>query len=185
MELKNITLGEYLAMDDQTEYDFYMKYSTALNTCRDHLHIGDMMQQPFGVIKDLQFDLVQGMNWTQVQEYMMKLSGRKCADISAMPLDKFCQTWKYVQDEIGKISEVESIALAYIATDEERRAGIEKLSDLGAYLQFRSVAQSLHMTIDQVRDMKYEDAFLELVAQKMLSDYDRELYRIRAEAAKR
>jgi hypothetical protein len=182
MNLKNITLQEYLELEDQEEYNFFMRYSRALNNNPpDIFSVGDLTDRSFGLVKDLQFDLVTGMDWNHIIEYVMKLTGKKYASVAAYHIDKFCQGWKYITGEVERISEIEQQVLAYIATDDERRAGIEKLGVLGVYMQFRSIAITLGCSIDQVREMRYDEAFLELTTQKMLSEYEQELMKIRRE----
>lgn len=187
MELENITFGQYLALPDpdREQYDFFMMYSTVLNNPTDTMAIGDMTERSFGLVKDMQYDLSQGMTWTAVTEYIIKLTSKSYADIAGMPLDQFCQGWKYIQGEIERITEIEAITLAYTPTDDEVRAGIDRLAPLGMYLQFRSIAKSLGYSIDQVKAMRYDEAFLELTTQKLLSEYETEIARIHRENAAR
>ena len=178
MELLIITLKEYIELEDKSEYDFFMKYSIVLNTPVDHFGLKDMSEtQTFGMIKDLQYDLSEGLNWYQIIDYLGKLTNQK--NIQNITIDKICQQWKYITSEINRISEIEDIALAYYPTDEEKQAGIDKLSSLGIYLQIRNIAISLNMTIDQVKNIPYTEGFLELVTQKKLSDYENSLIKIR------
>jgi len=180
MTLKNITLSEYLALDNQEEYNFFMRYSRALNNNPpDVFSVKDLTEKSFGLVKDLQFDLAAGMDWNHIIEYIMKLTGKTYSQITIMRIDKFCQGWKYITNEVERISEIESQVLAYIATDEERQAGIEKLGVLGVYMQFRSIAITLGYSIEQVKAMRYDEAFLELTTQKMLSEYEQELMKVR------
>ena len=178
MNLPIIILKEYIELEDKSEYDFFMKYSIVLNTPVDHFRLKNMSEtQTFGMIKDLQYDLSEGMNWYQIIDYLGKLTGQK--NIQNMTIDKICQQWKYIISEINRISEIESIALAYYPTNEEKQAGIDKLSALGSYLQFRNIAKEINLTIDQVKNIPYAEGFLELVTQKKLSDYDSSLIKIR------
>lgn len=180
MELKIITIKDYLELDfeKQSEYNFFMKYSIVLNTPVDHFKLKDMSEkQTFGMIKDLQQDMSTGINFYQVIEYLEKLTGKK---LLSEKLDKICQQWKYVISEIDRIIEIENIALAYKATDEEKKAGIDILSKLGVYLQFRNIAQAINLTINEVKNMPYLEAFTELVTQKRLNDYEIELTKIRS-----
>ena len=178
MNLKNITIAEYLAMDNQEEYNFFMRYSNVLNRQEDTFHIGDMTEQKFGIVKDLQYDLSAGMTWNHIIEYVMKLTSKSYDTITAMTLTRFCPGWKYIRDEIDRISDIEMQALSYYPTDEEVRAGIGSLDVLGVYLQIRKIALTLHYSIEQVKEMRYDEAFLELVTEKKLSEYESELTKI-------
>ena len=178
MEIKNISFGEYLALDSQEEYNFFMRYSNALNKPTDLFGIGDMTEKSFGIVKDLQFDISQGMTWNQIIEYIMKFTGKTYGEITALPLTKFCPGWKYIQDEIERITEIEMAVLSYTPTPEEKEAGIDNLDILGVYLQIRKIALTLHYSIEQVKAMRYDEAFLELVTQKKLSEYESELNKV-------
>lgn len=187
MQLQNITLQEYLNLEDdqRAEYDFFMRYSTVLTRPVDQYHIGDLTEQKFGLVKDLQFDIGIGMQYNAIVAYIMQLTGKTYEQITANTLERFCQGWRYITSEVDRITEIEHITLAYTPTDQEVRAGIDKLGVLGVYMQFRSIAQSLGVTIEQVKQMRYDEAFLELTTQKMLSEYEVELGRIRMQEASR
>jgi hypothetical protein len=180
MTIELITLNEYLSLDSekQSEYNFFMKYSIQLNTPVDHFRLGDLTEtQSFGMIKDLQHDISRGINIYKIAEYLQTLTKQK---IINEYLDKICQQWKYIVVEIQRIINIENIALAYYATNEEKTAGIDKLNGLGIYLQFRNIAREINLTIDQVKAMPYLEAFTELVTQKKIHDYEKELIRIRS-----
>lgn len=178
MDLKNISFGEYLALDNQEEYSFFMRYSNVLNRAQDTFMIGDMTEKSFGIVKDLQFDMSQGMTWNQIIEYIMKFTGKDYGQIVALPLTKFCPGWKYIQGEIERITDIEMAALSYTPTNEEKEAGIDNLDILGVYLQIRKIALTLRYSIEQVKAMRYDEAFLELVTQKKLSEYESELSKV-------
>ncbi|MCK9281336.1 MAG: hypothetical protein M0P71_11990 [Melioribacteraceae bacterium] len=179
MVLPNITVKEFLELHDPElihQYEFFFKYSIVMNEAVDHFHIGDMTAKSFGLIKDLQFDISSGeTGWIKLIEYVEKLINKKCIDLD---LTTFVQTWKYILSEIERITEIESIVLKYEATDEEIQAGIDKLGILGIYMQIRSLTKGDITKNDEVRSMRYDEAFTELVAQKMLSDYEKELIKI-------
>lgn len=178
MELKNITIDEYLQLEDPTQYDFFMRYSNKLNFGSDTMGVHDLMEHKFGLIKDLQYDIANGMTWNQKIEYVMKLTGKDYKTITSYKLTRFCPGWKYVLDQIDLITSIEMETLSYTPTNEEKQAGIDELDVLGVYLQIRKIAITLHYTIDQVKNMQYDEAFLELVTQKKLSDYEAELSRV-------
>lgn len=179
MEFENISINDFLNLDGtrREEYNFYLRYSVVTNKPVDHFKVGDMTERTFGLIKDLQYDMSHGMTWVKVVEYMKIMTTKD----ASLDLATFMQQWTYIKKEIERITEIEDMLLAYTPDDDEVRAGIENLSELGSYLQFRQIAQSLNLTIDQVKEMRYDEGFLELVTQKRLSDYERELVRIKRE----
>lgn len=167
MQLNNITLSEYmnLDVDAQVEYDFFIKYCTPV----DKFNIGDMTAQSFGVVKDLQFDLSDGIGWSQIAEYIMKLTKKEAKNIPILDLSRF---WKYIQSEIERITEIESLTLAYTATDKEIAAGIDELNVLGIYMQIRQLTGGDVTKNEQVRNTRYDECFTELVACKLLYEYE-------------
>lgn len=181
MSLKNISYRKYAVLEDKSEYDFYIKYSIVCNTSKDIFKLGDMTQRSFGLIKDIQYDLGQGeLTWLRYLEYIQTMTGKSIKRLALLGIVELCQSHKYFISEIQRIIEIESIALEYAPDNKEVRAGINKLDDLAIYLQIRSIAQELNMTIKQVKDMKYEEAFVELVAQSRLADYSKKYMKINA-----
>jgi len=178
--IDNITYRQYLQLDNdkQAEYNFYIRYAIRFNQSIDVFKIGDLTEQKFGLVKDLQFDVEQGLSFSSTVEYIAKIKNKKQSIIANCYLDKLCQQRKYLISEIERISEIESIALSYTPTADEINAGIEQLNSLGSYLQFRSIAQALNITINDVKAMRYDEAFLELVAQKKINDYQDRLQKI-------
>ena len=180
MPIEDISFREFIALDTEQrqEYEFYIRYSLTLDSPEDHLKIGDMTEQPFGLIKDLQFDFSQGLTWEQFLGYVARITGEDIKQVAGRSLFQLCQVKKYIMNEIDRISEIEFQTLNYIPTDRELQAGIDELSTLGAYLQFRSIARALNLTIDQVKSMRYDEAFLELVTQKRISDFESRLRKL-------
>jgi hypothetical protein len=140
-----------------------------------------MTEKPFGLIKDLQFDFSSGITWEQLITYIARITGKGQKEVVDFSLFDVCQAKRYIMEEIERISELEHNTLSYMPTDKEIRAGIEKLDPLGSYMQFRSIARALNMTIEQVKTMRYDEAFLELYAQKLLNEYEANYQKIISE----
>ena len=181
MIIENITFRQYLELENRADYDFFIKYSIKCNTAQDIFNIGDFTKLTFEIVKDLQYDLANDFTWMQLFEYIYRIKEIPIKKLGKYELISLCQARKYMIDEIKRITEIENIALAYIPDDKEIRAGIEKLASINTYLQFRTIAQSLNLTIQQVKNLKYEEAFLELVTQNMLADYEKKLIEIKSE----
>lgn len=175
IELKDITFKEYFDLEYRTEYDYAIRYAYSFLKPIDHFNLGDFMQLHFGIVKDIQYDYFQGLSWEQFYDYMKQIKDK---DISKEKLIIVCQAKSYLVSEIIRLSEIESIALAHEPSDDEERAGMDRFKDLGVYLQIRSLTGGDVTKNELVRSMKYEDCFVELVTQKALKDYDRELTKI-------
>ena len=80
---------------------------------------------------------------------------------------------------IEHINEIESMTLTHEIDQDEIRAGIEKLAPLSIYIQIRQIAITFSKSINEVRKWKYSECFTELVTQKRLSDYEKELFEIK------
>lgn len=182
IEINNITYIEYFELEESEKqiYNQCIKYAYSFNLPVDHFEIGDFMQISFGIIKDIQFDLSEGLIFNKVIEYLSLLSGKKQNMIAKEKLLTVCQARKYLINEIDRITEIENIALSHIATSEELEAGINELSSLGSYLQFRSLTGGDVTKLEHIRNLKYELCFTELVTQRKLSDYDEKLFDIRS-----
>jgi len=179
IELKNITFHQYLNLEDRSEYDFAINYAESFLEPKDIFSIGSFTQLEFGLVKDLQQDISQGMTWDKMLEYMCLLTGKKELAFYNLSLLKIIQFRNYIVNEIKQIVEIENQVLSYDPSEDEIQAGIDKLSVFGVYSQLLSVANGDPLKVDSVRKMKYEDAFVFLCYQKMSSDFERDLIRIR------
>jgi hypothetical protein len=175
IELINISFKEYFYLDDRSEYDYAIRYAYKFNQGIDNFGFGDFMKLSFGLVKDLQYDLQNGLTWEQIIDYMILI---KNVEYGGNTLLEMCQQRQYMVNEIERISKVEAIALSHESTDEEVRAGIEDFEPLGNYLQFRQLAITFSKSIDEVRAWPYELCFTELVAQKKLNDYEKRYTKI-------
>lgn len=175
IELKSITFIQYFELEDKSEYDYAMKYAFQFNSPVDHYDIKDLTKYSFGLIKDLQYDLSHVLTWESYFEYLRKIHLRHYEKETLL---KLCQAKAYIITEIERINEIEKIVFSHESTPEEEEAGMELFDDLGVYLQIRSLTGGDITKNELVRSMKYEDAFIELVTQKRLSEYQKRLNEI-------
>jgi hypothetical protein len=180
IEIRNITYREYLTVDDRSEYDFAIKYSYEFNKPVDTFQFGDFVELKFGLIKDIQFDVSIGLTWDNIFSYIKSVKGLDVKEIAGNSLVSICQFKSYILEEIKRINEIETISLGHTVTADEEAAGIKELAVLGAYTQFRALAKEDITKIEYVKNMKYEDCFLELVAQKLLYEYQERFMRLKS-----
>lgn len=173
IELQNITVSQYFNLEDKSQYDFAMKYAFKFTDPVDEYNVGDVMELPFGVVKDLQYDIERGMNMNNMVDHVLKLTKKK--SVANEPLDKFVRFCSYLVEGIKNIMEVEQVTLAYEASDKEQSAGIDRFKDLGIYLQIRSLTGGDVTKIDQVRALPYSTCFTEMYTQKQLKEYENDL----------
>lgn len=178
-EFKNISLFDYLRLKDQSEVNYILTYSRKFNLPIDTINIGDLKEKPFGIIKDIQYDLAYGMSLDNLINYVVSLSGKNKNEVMQMGVIQFWQLKSYIIDEITTISELENNGLNRELEMDEEKAGIDRFSKYGAYLQFRDLANNDILKIDEVKKKKWIDCFLELRLRKEIADYEKELTRIK------
>jgi hypothetical protein len=185
--VNNIRFVQYLDLQDKSEYDYLIKYSMTFKKAVNIFGVGDFKKMKFGLIKDLQQDMSQGLTWFKdanheqgLMDYISILTGKSIRKLCRYRLLEIIQFRNYIVQEIEAISNIESKVLAHEATDEEIMAGIDSFNVFGVYSQLRSVANAYNQTIDWARNLPYEDAFVELCYQKTQSDYQTSLMSLRS-----
>ena len=176
IELEKISVKQYVELEDRAEYDFAIKYATIFTNQDDEYGIGDVMELSFGFVKDFQYDLETGMSFEKLVGYVEKLTKKK---IGKEPLDKFIRFTNYLIESIKQIIEIESKTLAYDPTEREEMAGIGKFEGLGVYLQIRSLTKGDLTKYEPIRNMSYSLCFTEMYTAKQISDYEKELTKLR------
>lgn len=183
IELKNITFREYVSLEDRTEFDFAIKYGLPFLKPEDVCKIGDFTQLEFGLIKDLQQDISQGIMWDKLLEYMVLITGKSEEYFLNLSIIRIVRFKNYIVSEIQRIVDIEKSVLSYEPSEDEAMAGIDKLSVFGVYNQLLSVARGNPLDIEKARKLKYVDAFVYLANAKASSDFERELMEIRSKPA--
>lgn len=177
IELANITVNQYLELEDKSEYDFAMKFAFIFKEPIDEYKIGDIMEQPFGFVKDFQYEIEQGLSFAKLIDLVVET--KKIKNLGKQPLDKFMRFANYLITSIEQIVEVENESLAYEPDPDEVEAGMDKFNGLGVYLQMRSIATTFNITPQQVRTWTYSEAFTEMYTAKQMSDYQKDLMKIK------
>ena len=62
IELKRISVNDYIELDDKSQYDFAMRFAVKFNESVNEFEIIDIFELPFGFIIDYQFEMIQGMS---------------------------------------------------------------------------------------------------------------------------
>jgi len=176
IKLNNITFAQYVELEESQDYDYAINYAYTFNKPVDHYKVGDIMQLPFGLVKDLQFDMQEGLTWLQFTEYMVKLSNK---NIGNEKLLEVCQQRSFIIKAMEELIEVEKISLSGNSTGDEDEAGIDEFKNFGIEMQIRNLTKGDVTKKEHVRNIPYEDCFVELVISKKLSDYEENLNKIR------
>lgn len=179
MKINNLPYHQYLTLEDKSEIDYAIRYGDQFQIPHDHLDIGDFTELPFGTVKDIQYDWEREMRWPKLLEYFAEISGKDLKEIGKMGIVEIYQQKNFFEEQINNINKIESNGLGHIATSDEKEAGIDRFKDFGQYLQLRKLALNDITKIEQIKKMKYKHCFAELVIDKMISDFDKDLSDIR------
>jgi hypothetical protein len=181
IELEDITLKEYFELEEKENYDFAIKYSKSVfNKPLDIFKIGDMTELSFGLIKDLQYDIEQGLSWMKFLDYLEEITGIDVKKIVNYKLTAICRVRSYILKEIERINEIENELLAYYPDSDEKNAGIDEFNKFGNYGQLRKLANEDVTKLDEVKKIKYSIGLMELYYQRVESDYQLRLMKIKS-----
>lgn len=167
IELDDLTLREYFEIEDKTEWDFVLKYIEA----RDVFKAGDFTELSFGLIKEIQEAINNGMIWDKLINFIARILKKKERVIGTYKLLDIGRFKSYMISEIERINAIEEQLLGHTPTAEEKQAGIEEFKKFGFYGQIRTLAKHDVTKIDEVENMVYSIGLTELAYQKTESDF--------------
>ena len=173
IELKRISVNDYVELDDKSQYDFAMRFAVKFNESINEFEIDDIFELPFGFIIDYQFEMIQGMSLMRQIELIQSITKK---DVLKMDLDVFCRGCKFVNEGMLQIAEIERQKLSYAPTFDEQNAGIENLFEgLEFYMKVRKLANNDITKIESIRALPYSKCFLELYTQKQEYEFQNNL----------
>jgi len=171
MKIENLTFNEYFVLEDKSEQNFAIKYAKELNDPVDIFEIGDFTELTFKTVKDMQYSITNGLTWDDIFELIESVKGISQKELGRRTIFDLARFKCYVDAEIQRINKVENMSLSHTPTNDEEIAGIDDLSDLGTYLQFRDLANEDITKIKEIEKIKYSDCLLELIARKRIYEY--------------
>jgi len=185
MQIENIPYKEYITIEDKRELNYILQYGKVFQISYDHLDIGDFMELPFGTVKDIQYDFDNEIRWNRLIDYYSELSGKTHKQIGNMGILEITQEKNFFVEQINNINLIENNGLGHEPTEEQKEVGIDRFRDLGQYLQFRSLTLGDITKLEAIRNIKYKYCFTELMASKMINEYENDLmeYRNRKDRA--
>lgn len=168
MQLPFITIGEYLHLDNEErkDYDFAIRYSKQ-SEAKDILLFGDITKKTFGEVKD----------WQQLfsdKECFVKFLTMFDEKLLTLDVFSFFAFYRYVESEVVRVSEVESILLSHEPTADEVAAGIERFNKFGVALQIDNLAKGDVTKWEAIKQMPYEHCLLKLAIDKNSNDFQRD-----------
>ena len=168
MKLEAITIGEYLHLSEveRETYDFAVKYSVQAEA-RDVLKFGDITKKLFGEVKD----------WQQLfseQDCFVKFLTKFDDKLLSLNVFDFFAFYRYVEKEVIRVSEIESILLGHDPSADEVAAGIDRFNKFGVSLQIDNLAKGNVWKWDKIRSLDYEYCLLKLAMDKAGNDFARD-----------
>lgn len=170
MIIEDITVQQYIDLEDKHLYDFAIKYAFIFTDSINEFQIGDIFDFEFGLIKDTQYEILDEMSVMTKFDIVGKFTNK---DISKLSLMKVIRQFNYISEQIELIVDVERQMLSHEPSDYEIQAGIDDFADLGVYLQIQQLTNSDVTKIEDVRKVKYNDCFLELLTRKRSYDFNK------------
>ena len=172
IELNNITLGEYLDLEDKSEYNFAMKFAFRYKNPKDEFGIKNISEVEFGIIKDYQY-LAESKQLTIFNEVSFLCDMAKVKSMGCEKLDKICRALFWVSAEINKLIKIETRELAYEPTSIEMMAGIESFNGFGVFIQIDSLAGGDPVKYEKIRKLPYHVCFAKLLLNKKNNEFQK------------
>lgn len=171
--IEDITFKEYFTLntEDKAEYDFAMKYAKIYTNPIDVFGLGDITERTFGFVKDVQQDVIDGLQWDKLIKYIIEITDKTEKEIANFKLLTISRFITYLVDEVVRVNEIEKQLLFHAPDNDEVEAGLDNFAQFGNYAQFRKLAREDILKIEQVRLMRYDACLLELYYQKETAEY--------------
>ena len=181
VKLINLTLREFFCLEDTSEYLFAFEHSPDFKKAVDHLSIGNVRQKPFGMVKDIQELYSGNVSTLQLIEQLILFSEKTEDELLNLGILEFIQSRNYLEQAIESISEIESLKFGREATDEEKRAGIDRMGLYGVEIQIERLCKGEIWNRDIIRALPYNRCFNWLAMWNDRAEFDEELQRIRSQ----
>lgn len=174
--IKNLTYEQYitLPLDERDYYDRVIKYSELFKEPFNHYLMTEFVDMTFGEVKDIQY-LFEQSNHEGIELWVQERIKQPLAKIRIRQL---WQQLAWVAAQVDMINKLEIEKLSYTPEDTEERADLTRFNKFGNYPQFVSIAKDLNYTIEQVKSMKYSEAFMHLLYMHDCNEYQKDLNRI-------
>ena len=167
MKIKNITIAEYIALDDSTEYDFALRYAEEAQA-KDVMHFGDMTTKPFGLVKDYQYIFSKP---NSLSKFVTKYGAKKLQGLSVF---KFFAFFRYMVEQVERINKIENSLLSHYPSEDELAAGMDRFGKYSPILQVDSLAGGDILKYEKIRQLTYSDCLTKLALDKERNDYQKD-----------
>ena len=181
INIEDISFTTYLSLKDKSKYDYCIRYADKLKEPLDIFEIGDFIEQPFGLVKDLQELLNHsGMTWQSYFDTLLKHGIIKSyAQAGAMSLFTLQRSRVYIKTSIETINKLESDGLGHTPSPDEEIAGIDRFNKYRSFYQLDKLAGGDVTKYEAVRKEPYGNCFTKLMLESDKAAYDIELNKVR------
>lgn len=177
MKLDNITFVDYVNLKDRSEYDYALRYG--IYESKDLFLIGEMVDCPFGFVKDMQDILnYEGLTWEKLIDEISTYKKINKADVANRPLFDLHKFRLYLKEQVEKINEIEQIS-GHAPEPDEESAGIEVFAKYRAFLQYDKLSNGDITKIEEIKKLPYSICFAKLMLDADKADYEEKLFKIR------
>jgi len=176
MELKNILIHEYFTTADRQPYDYLFKYS---ESSKDVFKLGDLINRPFGAVKDFQFKMNQGITISDLIDFIVLLTGQTIKQVCNYKITDLIHCNGYVKNQIEFINSLEETNLISPYDPIADEADVSRFNKFGYIVQLDSLAGGDLTKYEGIRAMPYIDCFTKLLLEKERAEFMEQVNKIR------
>ena len=174
--LADINILEYSKLQNKNEYDFALNFGNLQPL--DYFKLGDIFEMTFEQVKTLQNLFSNGIDFEKYFDYVIKENIASENELLITSIFTVFKSMIYLKNEIDRVNTAEA-TLNSKPDPDMQAAGIEIFSKYENFGQYYTLSKGNILNIESVKKLKYSLCFLFLKYEKEVSDFERELYRIK------
>lgn len=173
MELKVISILEYINLEDKAYYDIWLRHSKLCKLAIDFFNIKDLTKKTFDNVKDLQYLFSkENYTYTELIELISEIANVKIENVTSLNLLHFKQFVNYLIQENNRIIEIEKNLLgSEEPTDLQKMAGIDKFSKYGIFIQYDKLSGGCIEKFKIIGQIQYDVCLTKLALEKDTHEY--------------
>lgn len=178
MQVKDSTLGEYVAGINREQTDFVLKYGELEPL--DLFGVGDIFDQSFGFVKDAQEWLnYSGADWEKYIELLKEHNFIREANLAGLSVISLRKSILYLVEAIEVVNKLESENLGSTPSADEVRAGVEVFKKYRSLPQMDKLAHGKLWKYEDVRRTAYGLCYTKLMLEADRAEFNEKLLKIR------
>ena len=179
LKVQNIGLFDYFNTEDKSKIDYAIINGNFLP--KDVFNFGELIELKFGFIKDLiDYFYAENLNFrfTSILEIINLKYERPAADhayFNNTPIFDIMMFKEYIENQLQTILTLEKTTLTSSVSVADLNAGAEIFDKLGSFAQVERLAKTYSLTVQQVRNMSYDDGYALLLTMHLENEFKRNL----------